>query len=158
MVFSSTYITKQPKGHLFNFLSFRLPEILKSIPTHFSLLFFSPQTHKNGRMESGSSSQNTILLLHSKVQSCFTSKLFIWWCNERNLYSNSCSIGEETLPSIILEENKSYHEDTISIPDSEIKDGKASSVHCGARKSKNRRLGDMAYEGDPDWDILVNNQ
>ncbi|OAY51110.2 hypothetical protein MANES_05G151700v8 [Manihot esculenta] len=72
------------------------------------------------------------------------------------------SINEETHGasplSITPEENESYPDDVVSIPDSEIKDGKLSSVQRGARKAKKRRHGDMAYEGDPDWEILINDQ
>ncbi|KAF2310058.1 hypothetical protein GH714_006368 [Hevea brasiliensis] len=64
-------------------------------------------------------------------------------------------INEASPLSITPEENESYPEDAVSIPDSEIKDGKLSSVQRGARKAKKRRLGDMAYEGDPDWEILT---
>ncbi|XP_050213868.1 lysine-specific histone demethylase 1 homolog 3 isoform X2 [Mercurialis annua] len=68
------------------------------------------------------------------------------------------SFNDETPPSVTPDENESFHEDAVSIPDSEIKDGKSSSVQRGIRKAKKRRLGDMAYEGDPDWEILVNDQ
>ncbi|KDP38595.1 hypothetical protein JCGZ_04520 [Jatropha curcas] len=70
------------------------------------------------------------------------------------------SINEEidgaSPPSTTPEENESYPEDAVSIPDSELKDGKSSSAQRGVRKPKKRRLGDMAYEGDPDWEILIN--
>ncbi|WCJ35142.1 hypothetical protein M5689_016409 [Euphorbia peplus] len=56
------------------------------------------------------------------------------------------------------EENESYPEDAVSIPDSDIKDGKLSAGQRGTRKPKRRRLGDMAYEGDPDWEVLTIDQ
>uniref|UniRef100_A0A2C9U0I4 SWIRM domain-containing protein n=1 Tax=Manihot esculenta TaxID=3983 RepID=A0A2C9U0I4_MANES len=72
------------------------------------------------------------------------------------------SINEETSGasslSITPEENESYPEDAASILDSEVKDRKLSSVQRGARKAKMHRLGDMAYEGDPDWEILINDR
>lgn len=61
-------------------------------------------------------------------------------------------------PSVTAEENESYPEDALSVPDSEIKDGKLSAVQRAVRKAKKRRLGDMAYEGDADWEILINEQ
>ncbi|EEF52674.1 lysine-specific histone demethylase, putative [Ricinus communis] len=75
-----------------------------------------------------------------------------------NCFPSHDFINEEMTQSITPEENESCHEDAVSIPDSEIKDGKSSSVQRGSRKTKKRRHGDMAYEGDPDWEILVNDQ
>ncbi|KAF2324656.1 hypothetical protein GH714_015951 [Hevea brasiliensis] len=61
------------------------------------------------------------------------------------------SINEETngasSMSITPEENESCPEDAVSIPDSEIKDGKLSSVQRGARKAKKRRLGTWLTKG-----------
>ncbi|KAM3710768.1 hypothetical protein ACJW31_01G056100 [Castanea mollissima] len=61
-------------------------------------------------------------------------------------------------PSITRDENDNYPEDATSVPDFENKDGKLSAVQRVLRKPKKRRHGDMAYEGDADWDILLNEQ
>ena len=72
------------------------------------------------------------------------------------------SANEETngasSPSITRDENDNYPEDATSVPDCENKDGKLSAVQRVPRKPKKRRHGDMAYEGDADWDILLNEQ
>jgi hypothetical protein len=60
--------------------------------------------------------------------------------------------------SLTPEENESYPEDAVSVPDSDIKDGHLAAVHRAMRKPKKRRLGDMAYEGDADWETLINEQ
>ncbi|KAJ6998756.1 hypothetical protein NC653_014806 [Populus alba x Populus x berolinensis] len=60
--------------------------------------------------------------------------------------------------SVTPEENESYPEDAVSVPDSDIKDGHLAAVHRAMRKPKKRRLGDMAYEGDADWETLINEQ
>ncbi|KAK9271142.1 hypothetical protein L1049_026731 [Liquidambar formosana] len=72
------------------------------------------------------------------------------------------SVDEEangaSSPSIAPDQNESYPEDAVSVPDSENKDNKLSAVQRAARKSKKRRHGDMAYEGDADWEILIHEQ
>jgi hypothetical protein len=72
------------------------------------------------------------------------------------------SINEEangpSPQSVTPEENESYPEDAVSVPDSDIKDGHLAAVHRAMRKPKKRRLGDMAYEGDADWETLINEQ
>ncbi|XP_044511651.1 lysine-specific histone demethylase 1 homolog 3-like [Mangifera indica] len=72
------------------------------------------------------------------------------------------SIGEEanrdSPSSVTLDENGSSPEDAVSIPDSENKDNKLSAVQRAARIAKKRRHGDMAYEGDADWENLINEQ
>lgn len=73
-----------------------------------------------------------------------------------------CSVNEEgngaSPPSITRDENENYPEDATSVPDCENKDGKLSTGQRAARKPKKRRHGDMAYEGDADWDILLSAQ
>uniref|UniRef100_A0A2P2KG73 SWIRM domain-containing protein n=1 Tax=Rhizophora mucronata TaxID=61149 RepID=A0A2P2KG73_RHIMU len=59
---------------------------------------------------------------------------------------------------ITLDENESCAEDALSMPDSENKDGNLSAVQRAMRKAKKPRFGDMTYEGDADWDMLVNEQ
>ncbi|KAL5780617.1 hypothetical protein ACOSQ2_011354 [Xanthoceras sorbifolium] len=49
-------------------------------------------------------------------------------------------------------------EDAVSMPDSENRDAKLSAVQRAGRNSKKRRHEDMAYEGDADWEILINEQ
>ncbi|CAK7346267.1 unnamed protein product [Dovyalis caffra] len=76
--------------------------------------------------------------------------------------SDYLSINEEangpSPRSVTPEENESYPEDAVSVPDSDIKDGHLAAVQRAVRKAKKRRLGDMAYEGDVDWEILINEQ
>ncbi|CAN1127186.1 Lysine-specific histone demethylase 1 homolog 3 [Linum perenne] len=60
--------------------------------------------------------------------------------------------------SLAAEENGSFQEDTASVPDSEIKDGKLSAKQRAVRQAKKRRHDDMAYEGDVDWEVLINGQ
>ncbi|KAJ6731019.1 FLAVIN MONOAMINE OXIDASE [Salix viminalis] len=60
--------------------------------------------------------------------------------------------------SVTPEENESYLEDAVSVPGSDTKDGHLAAVQRAVRKAKKRRLGDMAYEGDADWEILINEQ
>ncbi|KAJ6399561.1 hypothetical protein OIU77_020173 [Salix suchowensis] len=76
--------------------------------------------------------------------------------------SDYLSINEEanepSPQSVTPEENESYPEDAVSVPDSDIKDGNLAAVQRAMRKPKRRRFGDMAYEGDADWEILINEQ
>ncbi|XP_021284101.1 lysine-specific histone demethylase 1 homolog 3 isoform X1 [Herrania umbratica] len=60
--------------------------------------------------------------------------------------------------SLTPDENESCHEDAVSLPSSEIKDSKLSSIQRAGRNIKKRRHGDMAYEGDADWENLINEQ
>ncbi|KAF4358314.1 hypothetical protein F8388_014584, partial [Cannabis sativa] len=77
------------------------------------------------------------------------------------LKSEDCNlIGEETREaspqSVAPDENESYLEDAVSLPDIDKRDGKLSAAYR-LRKPKKRRP-DMAYEGDADWDILMDDQ
>ncbi|KAG2692700.1 hypothetical protein I3760_08G064900 [Carya illinoinensis] len=73
---------------------------------------------------------------------------------------NYHSVGEEVCrgspPSITRDENENYPEDMISVPDSKSKDKKLSAGQRAARRPKKHRHGDMAYEGDADWENLLN--
>lgn len=60
--------------------------------------------------------------------------------------------------SAIPEQNENYTEYAASGSDFSIKDDKMSAAHRAMRKAKKRRHGDMAYEGDADWEILINDQ
>ncbi|OMO75320.1 Amine oxidase [Corchorus olitorius] len=60
--------------------------------------------------------------------------------------------------SLTPDENESCHEDAVSLPGSDIKDSKSSAVPRAGRSIKKRRHGDMAYEGDADWENLINEQ
>lgn len=60
--------------------------------------------------------------------------------------------------SVAPDENGSFTEDTLSMPDYENRDTKLSAVQRAVRNAKKRRLGDMAYEGDADWEVLINEQ
>ncbi|XP_024033073.1 LOW QUALITY PROTEIN: lysine-specific histone demethylase 1 homolog 3 [Morus notabilis] len=71
------------------------------------------------------------------------------------------SVGEETHGgsplSVAPDENESYQEDTVSLPDTENKESKLSAYRA-TRKHKKHRHGDMAYEGDADWETLIDEQ
>lgn len=56
--------------------------------------------------------------------------------------------------AIIPDESESCPDDAISAPDSEAKDSKSSAIQRVGRTSRKRRHGDMAYEGDTDWESL----
>ncbi|MBA0738300.1 hypothetical protein Gogos_011680 [Gossypium gossypioides] len=56
------------------------------------------------------------------------------------------------------DENESCHEDVVSLPSSELKNSKSSAFQRGGRNIKKRRHGDMAYEGDADWENLLTEQ
>ncbi|MBA0648183.1 hypothetical protein Goklo_015952, partial [Gossypium klotzschianum] len=56
------------------------------------------------------------------------------------------------------DENESCHEDAVSLPSSELKNSKSSVFQRGGRNIKKRRHGDMAYEGDADWENLLTEQ
>ncbi|XVE94606.1 hypothetical protein REPUB_Repub02eG0023000 [Reevesia pubescens] len=73
-----------------------------------------------------------------------------------NVFINEEANGDSPT-SLTPDENESCHEDAVSLPSSEIKDGKSSAVRAG-RNIKKRRHGDMAYEGDADWENLINEQ
>ncbi|XVE56127.1 hypothetical protein DITRI_Ditri03aG0212800 [Diplodiscus trichospermus] len=60
--------------------------------------------------------------------------------------------------SLTPDGNESCHEDAVSLPGSEIKDSKSSVAQRTGRNIKKRRHGDMAYEGDADWESLMNEQ
>ncbi|KAI4316890.1 hypothetical protein L6164_024823 [Bauhinia variegata] len=60
--------------------------------------------------------------------------------------------------SSVPDENDNYTEYRVSGSGFVSKDGKISVVQRAARKTKRRRHGDMAYEGDADWDILIDDQ
>ncbi|PON51978.1 Histone lysine-specific demethylase [Parasponia andersonii] len=76
--------------------------------------------------------------------------------------SQDCmSVGEETQggspESVAPDENENYIEDAVSLPDTENKENKLSAARV-VRKHKKRRHGDMAYEGDADWETLIDDQ
>lgn len=60
-------------------------------------------------------------------------------------------------PCVTPDDNGSNAEDVVSLPDIENKDSKLS-IQRTMRKPKKRRHGDMAYEGDADWEILIDDQ
>lgn len=75
--------------------------------------------------------------------------------------SQDCSSsGEETHGasslSVAPDENESYQGDAVSLPDTEDKERKLAPRVM--RRLKKRRHGDMAYEGDADWEILIDDQ
>lgn len=74
-------------------------------------------------------------------------------------YVSTTEEGDGTSsPCVTPDENGSYPEDAVSLPDIENKDGKLLTIQRTIRKPKKRRHGDMAYEGDADWEILADDQ
>ncbi|GMI89768.1 LSD1-like 3 [Hibiscus trionum] len=71
---------------------------------------------------------------------------------------DACHGANVDSPTSMPDENESCHEDAVSLPSSDIKDSKSSVVPRGGRNVKKRRHGDMAYEGDADWENLLNEQ
>ncbi|KAK9002704.1 hypothetical protein V6N11_060287 [Hibiscus sabdariffa] len=71
---------------------------------------------------------------------------------------DACHGANVDSPSSMPDENESCHEDAVSLPSSDIKDNKSSVIQRGGRNIKKRRHGDMAYEGDADWENLLNEQ
>lgn len=76
--------------------------------------------------------------------------------NDGHLYDKKGADG--TSPPAILEENYNYAECAVSGSEFSDKHDKISAVQRAIRKAKKRRHGDMAYEGDADWEILTNDQ
>lgn len=77
------------------------------------------------------------------------------------LLTDACLPGDEdtkgtSSPSDVPEFNEDYAEPSQVLPDSENKTTKLSAVQ--RRKAKKRRHGDMAYEGDADWEVLMQEQ
>ncbi|XP_052201599.1 lysine-specific histone demethylase 1 homolog 3 [Diospyros lotus] len=61
-------------------------------------------------------------------------------------------------PAITPERAEGYAEGQGHLSDPEFKDKKLSSLQRTLRRSKKRRHGDMAYEGDADWEVLLHDQ
>ncbi|XP_022769118.1 lysine-specific histone demethylase 1 homolog 3-like [Durio zibethinus] len=74
-----------------------------------------------------------------------------------SLFINEEANGDSST-SLTPDENESCHEDAVSLPSSDIKDSKSSVFQRRGRNIKKRRHGDMAYEGDADWENLMNEQ
>lgn len=77
------------------------------------------------------------------------------------LLTDACLPGDEdtkgtSSPSDVPEFNEDYAEPSQVLPDSENKTTKLSAVQ--RRKAKKRRHGDMTYEGDADWEVLMQEQ
>ncbi|KAK8571254.1 hypothetical protein V6N13_103383 [Hibiscus sabdariffa] len=71
---------------------------------------------------------------------------------------DACHGANVDSPTSMPDENESCHEDAVSLPSSDIKESKSSVIQRGGRNIKKRRHGDMAYEGDADWETLLNEQ
>ncbi|KAK7321791.1 hypothetical protein VNO77_32735 [Canavalia gladiata] len=63
-----------------------------------------------------------------------------------------------SLQSSIPDENGNYADYPASVSDFADTDGKISGISRAVRKAKMHKHGDMTYEGDADWDILINDQ
>lgn len=72
------------------------------------------------------------------------------------------SVGEEingtSYSSIMLDNQGTSTKDRGCLTDPETKDSTLTVGQRAARNAKKQRHGDMAYEGDIDWDILIQNQ
>ncbi|KAE9600133.1 putative spermine oxidase transcription regulator Homeodomain-LIKE family [Lupinus albus] len=73
-------------------------------------------------------------------------------------FSDPVQSNGSSLPSAIPDENENYAECHASLSDFVNKDGKISAVPRAVRKAKMLKQGDMTYEGDADWEILINDQ
>ncbi|KAL4273544.1 hypothetical protein GQ457_13G019620 [Hibiscus cannabinus] len=71
---------------------------------------------------------------------------------------DACHGANVDSPTSTPDENEICHEDAVSFPSSDIKECKALVAQRGGRNIKKRRHGDMAYEGDTDWENLLNEQ
>ncbi|KAM1434426.1 hypothetical protein ACFX2I_042510 [Malus domestica] len=71
---------------------------------------------------------------------------------------NDVPIHDHLITCEEADENESCPEDTVSLPDVENKSTKLSAIQRVGRNVRKRRHGDMAYEGDADWDVLINDQ
>ncbi|KAK8472951.1 hypothetical protein PHAVU_001G009300 [Phaseolus vulgaris] len=63
-----------------------------------------------------------------------------------------------SLQSSIPDENGNSAEYHTSVSDFVDNDGKISGITRVVRKTKMRKHGDMTYEGDADWEVLINDQ
>ncbi|XP_027329810.1 lysine-specific histone demethylase 1 homolog 3 isoform X2 [Abrus precatorius] len=63
-----------------------------------------------------------------------------------------------SLQSSIPDENGNYAEYHASLSDYADNEAKISGTPRAVRKAKMRKHGDMTYEGDADWEILINDQ
>ncbi|KAK7280713.1 hypothetical protein RJT34_25780 [Clitoria ternatea] len=75
-----------------------------------------------------------------------------------SLVSDPIHSDESSPQSSVPDENGSYAEYHASVSDLADNDGKVSGIPRVARKTKMHKHGDMTYEGDADWEILINDQ
>ncbi|KAL6963375.1 hypothetical protein U1Q18_045760 [Sarracenia purpurea var. burkii] len=73
-------------------------------------------------------------------------------------HSGNAEANGASSPSITLDRSESDTEGKGQLPNPEFKDKKQSMVQRSVRKAKKRRHGDMAYEGDADWEVLIHEQ
>ncbi|XP_039064295.1 lysine-specific histone demethylase 1 homolog 3-like isoform X2 [Hibiscus syriacus] len=85
---------------------------------------------------------------------------FIQRCNtgSHQPSEDACHVVSVDSPTSTPDESESFHEDAVSLPSSDNKDSKSLIIQRGGRNIKKRRHGDMAYEGDADWENLLNEQ
>ncbi|XP_057469849.1 lysine-specific histone demethylase 1 homolog 3-like [Actinidia eriantha] len=74
------------------------------------------------------------------------------------LSGNGEANGASSSPSVTPDRSDSYAEGKGHLPDPEFMDKKQSVAQRSARKVKQRRHEDMAYEGDVDWEVLIHEQ
>ncbi|KZV21580.1 lysine-specific histone demethylase 13 [Dorcoceras hygrometricum] len=75
-----------------------------------------------------------------------------------NYPSEDDEVNQALYSSVIQDHQESYKEETGSMCDSEAKQSSISVIERVARNSRKCRHEDMAYEGDADWEILMQGQ
>ncbi|KAL2522352.1 lysine-specific histone demethylase 1-like protein 3 [Forsythia ovata] len=80
------------------------------------------------------------------------------YLKSRDLLSGNEEADGISSPSNLLDHDGICVEDIGSLADPEIKDNGLSVGQRTARNTKKHRHGDMAYEGDADWEILMHEQ
>lgn len=72
--------------------------------------------------------------------------------------STSEEVNGASSASITPDKDDAYPEDAGSVPDPDIQNNKPSSAQRTLRKARKHRQRDMAYEGDADWEMLIQEQ
>lgn len=125
------------------------------------------QIMENGDDLYGSSKQMTIDNAATSLRKCSSvfhqSQLADENCEgahhqSRDFVSGDDEAGATSSPSVTPECDESAAEETESKLAAEGKEQRLFSGQRAPRKTKKRRHGDMAYEGDVDWDVLVHGQ
>lgn len=139
----------------------------RSRQTNASQMKQKDQIMENGDDLHGSSKQMTIDNAATSLRKCSSvfhqSELADENCEgalhqSRDFVSRDDQADATSSPSIIPECDESVAEETESKLAAEEKGQRLFSGQRAPRKTKKRRHGDMAYEGDSDWEVLVHGQ